>query len=85
MGRPKKGTSPYKPGSHRYFVRETVEMRGLMALGHERWPEIKSDGEIIRRYMSYGGQCLALMERVDEERANKRRSETNKRGKDGAE
>jgi len=32
-GRPKKGTSPYKPGSHRYAVRETEEMRGLMALG----------------------------------------------------
>jgi len=25
----KKGASPYKPGSHRYFVRETIEMKGL--------------------------------------------------------
>jgi len=67
MGRPKKGTSPYKPGSHRYFVRETIEMKGLMDMGRKRWPD-ESDGEIIRRYMSYGGRYLALMESVEQKR-----------------
>lgn len=66
-GRPKKGTSPYKPESHRYFVRETIEMKGLMALGRKQWPD-ESDGEIIRRYMGYGGQYLALMESVEQKR-----------------
>jgi len=66
-GRPKKGTSSYKPGSHRYFVRETIEMKGLMDMGRKQWPD-ESDGEIIRRYMSYGGQYLALMESVEQKR-----------------
>jgi len=67
VGRPKKGTLPYKSGSRRYFVRETIEMKGLMDLGRKQWPD-ESDGEIIRRYMSYGGQYLALMENMEQER-----------------
>jgi len=67
MGRPKKGTSPYEPGSRRYFVRETIEMKGLMDMGRKQWPD-ESDGEIIRRYMSYGGRYLALTESVEQER-----------------
>lgn len=69
MARPKK-VQEYK-SNKRYYVRETEEMRKLMVLGHERFPDVNSEGEIIRRLMKAGGKYYELIDAMTVERSAK--------------